>query len=77
MKTVKIYTTPVCGFCHMAKRYFQANGISYTEIDVSEDRDAAQEVVNKTGQLAVPVIEIDDEIVIGFDQPRLAKLLGV
>jgi glutaredoxin 3 len=77
MKDVTIYTTPTCGFCHMAKSYFQHEGVKYKEIDVSSDMAAAQEMVNKSGQLGVPVIDVDGQITIGFDKPKLQQLLGL
>lgn len=77
MKDVTIYTTPTCGFCHMAKSYFNQTGVKYKEIDVSSDMKAAQEMVAKSGQMGVPVIDVDGQITVGFDKPRLQKLLGV
>jgi glutaredoxin 3 len=74
-KSVTIYSTPTCGFCYMAKEYFKRNDIKYIEKDVSLDRTAVEEMVNKSGQLGVPVIDIDGEIVVGFNQPKLAELL--
>ncbi len=77
MKNVTIYTTPTCGFCHMAKAYFKQNNIEYKELDVSKDVKAAQEMVNMTGQMGVPVIDIDGDITIGFDRPKLQHILGI
>lgn len=72
---VVIYTTPTCGYCHQAKRFLNERGIPFTEHDVSRDRAAAQEMVNLTGQMGVPVITVDGEVIIGFDRPRLERLL--
>jgi len=73
--SVTIYTTPTCVFCHMAKEYFKKHGVKYEEKDASKDPDAVQEMLQKSGQLGVPVVDVDGKIVIGFDQPRLAELL--
>ncbi len=78
MYTVEIYTTPTCHFCHRAKEYFTENGVAFTEYDVMSDIAKRQEMVEKTGQMGVPVIVVDKkDIVIGFDQPTLANLLGI
>jgi glutaredoxin 3 len=73
---IKIYTTPTCGYCHQAKNFLDQLGVRYTEYDVSRDRAAAQEMVNLTGQMGVPVIVIDGQVVIGFDRNRLRELLS-
>lgn len=73
---VKVYTSPTCGYCHQAKRYLSERGVPFTEFDVSLDRAAAQEVVRLTGQMAVPVIVVDGEVVVGFDRPQLERLLA-
>lgn len=75
-KDVTIYSTPTCGYCKKAKSYFAENDIEYTEHDVSSDKEAAQEMIEKSGQKGVPVIVVDDEIVVGFDQSRLDSLLN-
>ena len=75
MAEVTIYTTPTCGFCHMAKEYFKTNHVEYREKDVSNDHEALMAMVKKSGQMGVPVIDIDGEITVGFNQPRLAELL--
>ena len=79
---VTIYTTPTCAYCHMAKEYFKEKGIKYDEVDVSADSEKADEMVKKTGQMAVPVIvlnagEATEEILIGFDKVRLEAALGI
>jgi glutaredoxin-like YruB-family protein len=73
---VKIYTTPTCGYCHQAKRYLDELGVSYKEYDVSRDRAAAEEMVKFTGQMGVPVIVVNGEAIIGFNQTRLQQLLA-
>ncbi len=76
MKEVIIYTTPTCGFCHMAKNWMKEKGIKFNEIDVSTDINAAKEMVEKSGQMGVPVIDVDGDITIGFDRPKLETILG-
>lgn len=77
MKNVIIYTAPGCIYCKMAKDFFDENSVKYMEYDLSQDAVKRDEVIKKTGQMAVPVIEIDGELVIGFDKPKLSKLLGL
>ena len=76
-KKAIIYTTPTCGYCKLAEEFFKANGVSYKEIDVSENEKAAQDMINKSGQMGVPVIEINSQIIVGFDKPALKKALGL
>jgi glutaredoxin 3 len=73
---VKIYTLPTCGFCQTAKEYFKAHNINYKEMDASIDT-IAGEMVLKTHQYSVPVIEVNDQIVIGFNKPALDVLLEI
>lgn len=75
MKTVTIYSTPTCHYCNLAKTFFKEHGIAYTEINVAADREKAKEMVKKSGQLGVPVISIDETLVIGFDESKLRSLL--
>jgi len=75
MKEVKMYSTPTCHFCHMAEDYFKANDISYTKFDVSTDEDKRKEMMEKTGQMGVPVIMIGEEVIIGFNQEKIEELL--
>jgi len=77
MKPVVIYSTPTCVYCKAAKEFFKANNISYTEYDVAADAAKRQRMIEKSGQMGVPVIEIGDEIVVGFDKGKLSELLGV
>lgn len=74
---VKIYTTPSCVYCAMAKKYFQENKVDYSEVDVTKDRAAASEMIEKSGQMGVPVIEVDGKIIVGFDRPALKQALGL
>ena len=76
MKQVEIYSTASCHFCHMAKEFFQANGIQYTDYNVGLDTDKRSEMVDLSGQFGVPVIVIDKkDLVIGFEEKTLRKLL--
>ena len=77
MKTVTIYTTPTCAYCRMAKEYFKKHDIAYTEHDVALDIEARKTMLEKSGQLGVPVITIDKEVIIGFDEKRIRALLGI
>lgn len=77
MANVTIYSTPWCGWCRRTKDYFKQHNVPYTEKDVAADTAAREEMVAKSQQLGVPVIDIDGTIVVGFDQPRLAELLGL
>lgn len=73
--SVTIYSTPVCHFCHAAKEFFTENKIEFTEHDVSADAEKRQEMIEITGQMGVPVIQIGDDVVIGFDEDKVKELL--
>lgn len=77
MPTIKIYTTPYCAYCKMAKEYFKSKGIEYTEYDVMSDVPKREEMVKRSGQMGVPVIDIDGHLVIGFDKPKINEYLGL
>lgn len=72
---VTVYSTTWCGFCHQAKKYFDSIGVKYTDINVEEDQKAAEDMVKKTGQMGVPVIEIGSEVIVGFDKPKIDSAL--
>lgn len=74
-KEVVIYTTPTWPWCHRAKEYLSLKGISYTEHNVATDRDKAREMIEKSKQMGVPVIIIDGEVMVGFNQSQLDSLL--
>ena len=76
-KTVTIYSTPTCHFCHMAKDFLKEKGIAYTGYDVAHDLAKRQEMIQKSGQMGVPVIFVGEEMIIGFDKERLTSTLGV
>lgn len=73
---VVIFSTPVCHFCQAAKEFFADNDVEYTEHDVAADAEKRQEMIDMTGQMGVPVIKIGDDIIIGFDEPKVKELLG-
>ena len=73
---IRIFTSPTCGYCHKAKAFLSQRGLQFTEYDVSRNRAAAEEVRQLTGQMGVPVISVDGEVVIGFNRPRLEQLLA-
>jgi len=73
---IKIYTTETCPFCDMAKDFFKKKKLPFTEVDVSTNHKAAVEMIAKSGQMGVPVIEIDSEIVKGFDVPKINEILA-
>lgn len=75
MMNVKIYTTNHCPYCHMAKEFFKKSDVKYTEINVEEDDKAAEEMIEKSGQMGVPVIDVDGKIIVGFNRPALEKAL--
>ncbi len=77
MKEVTIYSTPTCHYCQMAKAYFKENNIAYTEHDVAGDAEQRKIMMDKSGQMGVPVIQIGDELVIGFNKPVIMDLLGI
>lgn len=77
MAKVKIYTTPTCSYCKMAKEFFAKNNIAYEEANVAEDMKAREEMVKKSQQLGVPVIDIDGKILVGFNERELKKALNL
>jgi glutaredoxin 3 len=77
MHTVTIYSSPTCHFCHMAKDFFKENKVEYTDRDIATDPTAIKEAIAKSGQMGVPVIDIDGTIVAGFNEPKLRELLGI
>lgn len=82
MKTVTIYSTPTCHFCHLAKDYFTEHGIEYVDYNVAEDMDKRKEMVDITGQMGVPVIIINEEGkdpvgMVGFNQQLIADTFGI
>lgn len=77
MKKVTIYSTQTCHFCHMAKDFFKEKNIAFEDFDVGVDTVKRQEMVQKSGQMGVPVIMIDDQLIVGFNKPKIVELLGI
>jgi len=74
--TIKVYSTPACPWCTVAKKYLTSKNVPFEEVDVSRNREAATEMVKKSGQRGVPVIEINGSIIVGFNQATIDKLLS-
>ena len=74
---IKVYSTPTCPWCTVAKKYLSSKNVAFEDVDVSSDRTAAMEMISKSGQRGVPVIEIDNNIIVGFDQSQIDKLLNL
>ena len=74
---VKVYSTPTCPYCIRTKQFLKENNIEFENIDVSANQEAAQEMTEKSGQMGVPVLDINGEIVIGFDKDKISQLLGL
>ena len=76
-KRVVVFSTPTCSYCNMAKQYFRRNKIRFKEVDVSTDPVAARDLMRRTGQMGVPVIDIGGQLIVGFDKPRINDMLGI
>lgn len=76
-KKVRIYSTPTCPYCTRAKQFLKDNNVEFEDIDVSSDQSKAQEMAQKTGQMSVPVLDIDGEIIVGFDKEKIKAALGL
>lgn len=76
-KNVKVYSTPACPYCIRMKQFLKENNIEFENIDVSKDQAKAQEMVQKSGQMGVPVIDVEGEVIVGFDKDRITKTLGI
>ncbi|MSU55426.1 MAG: glutaredoxin family protein [Candidatus Taylorbacteria bacterium] len=77
MANVIIYSTPTCHFCHLAKDFFTANKVAFTDKNAATDPTARKEAISKSGQMGVPVIDIDGKIVVGFNESELRKILSI
>ena len=75
MKNITIYSTPTCHFCQLAKAYMKDHNISYTEHNVASDLEKRKEMIDKSGQMGVPVIDVDGKIMIGFEESEFAEAL--
>ena len=74
---IEIYSTPTCHFCHMTKEFLKEKNIPFTDYDVSVDVAKRQEMIEKTGQMGVPVIVVGEQIMVGFDENKLSELVGI
>ena len=74
---VVVFSTPTCSYCNMAKSYFREKGIKFMDIDVSRDQAAARDMVRRSGQMGMPVIDIGGKIIVGFNRPQINTLLGI
>ncbi|MDO8564808.1 MAG: glutaredoxin family protein, partial [bacterium] len=73
MAHVTIYSTPTCVYCNAAKKFFAQNNVEYTEHNVAADLEKRKEMIEKSGQMGVPVIAIDNDLVVGFNQPKIKQ----
>jgi glutaredoxin 3 len=74
---VIVFSTPTCTYCNLAKKYFRQNKVRFRDVDVSRDQAAARDMVRRSGQMGVPVIDIGGKIIVGFDKPKINQLLGL
>ncbi len=74
---VIVFSTPTCTYCNMAKQYFRQQKVKFCDVDVSRDQAAARDMTRRSGQMGVPVIDIGGKIIVGFDRPKIDKLLGL
>ena len=74
-KTIEIYSTPTCHFCHMAKEWFASKNVSFIDYNVATDLEKRKEMVEMTGQMGVPVIKIGNDVIVGFNEAKLASLI--
>jgi len=72
---IKVYSTPSCPYCHLTKEFLKENNIEFEDVDVSKDEAALMEMINKSGQMGVPVIDIDGEIIIGFNRAEIERII--
>ena len=78
MSKVTIYSTPSCHFCHMAKDFFKEKGVEFEDFDVSKDLEKRKEMLDRSGQMGVPVIIINNkELIVGFNKPKIIEILGI
>jgi len=72
-----VYSTPACSYCHQLKDFLKDRNIEFEDIDVSQNQEAAQRMVEKTGQMGVPVTEVGDEFIVGFDMEKLKEKFNI
>jgi len=73
--TVKVFSTPTCPYCHMAKDFLKQKNVEFEDINVAENKEAAQEMIDKSGQMGVPVLDVNGKIIVGFDKEAIEKAL--
>jgi len=76
-KEVTIYSTPTCHFCHAAKDFFTEHGVKFTDYNVATDLEKRKEMIEKSGQMGVPVINVDNQVIVGFDEEKLREALAI
>ena len=76
-KKVRVYSTPTCPFCIRVKQFLKENKIQFEDINVSQDQEKAQEMIDRSNQMGVPVLDIDGEIIVGFDKEKIGQALGI
>jgi len=76
-KKVIVYSTTFCPYCVTLKGFLKEKGVEFEDIDVSEDKEAAEKMIEQSGQTGVPVVDIDGQIVVGFDRGKISQLLGI
>lgn len=77
MAKIKIYSTPTCPYCVTLKEFLKDKGVEFQNLNVAQDAQAREEMIHKSGQMGVPVVDIDGEIIVGFDKERISKLLNI
>ncbi len=77
MATIKIYSTPTCVYCRMTKEFLDERSVPYTDYNVAQDASRRDEMIERSGQMGVPVIDIDGKLIVGFDKARLMELLEI
>jgi glutaredoxin 3 len=77
MEKVTIYSTNSCHFCHMAKDFFKEKGVEFEDFNVGENLEKRKEMIDKSGQMGVPVVLIKDQVIVGFNKPKIVELLGI
>jgi glutaredoxin-like YruB-family protein len=77
MFKVKVYSTPSCPYCFTLKEFLKEHNIKFEDIDVSKDKSAQDDMIKKSGQMGVPVVEIDGKLIVGFDKEKIVKLLNI
>ena len=75
--TVKVYTTPTCPYCYTLKEFLKEHNIEFEDIDITKDEKVKDDIIKRSGAIGAPIIEVDGEIIVGFDRAKIVKLLGI